>query len=63
MEQKGDKVQGELKKYDLERMQQKLDYLGRIMGSVRLLDMVLADDCQVDWYVHKFMQGNYTFKH
>jgi hypothetical protein len=28
---------------------------------VRLLDMHLADDRQVDWYVEQFMQGNYQF--
>jgi hypothetical protein len=33
-----------------------------LLGTVRLLDMHLADDRQVDWYVEQFMQGNYQFK-
>jgi pyruvate,water dikinase len=39
-----------------------LDHLGRLLGSVRLLDMHLGDDRQVDWYVEQFMQGNYRFE-
>jgi len=41
---------------------EKLDQLGRLLGTVRLLDMHLADDRQVDWYVEQFMQGNYQFE-
>ena len=32
------------------------------MGAVRLLDMVLRDDGQIDWYADEFMKGNYTFE-
>jgi pyruvate,water dikinase len=39
----------------------KLDMLGRLLGAVRLLDMVLSNDRQVQWYVEQFMAGNYTF--
>ncbi|MEN6438857.1 MAG: PEP/pyruvate-binding domain-containing protein [Syntrophobacter sp.] len=58
---KGDLVRGEMKKYDCAFMQEKLDLVGRLLGSVRLLDMVLSDDGRVDWYVDEFMKGNYTF--
>ena len=58
---KGDFVRGEMKKYECAIMQEKLDMLGRLMGSVRLLDMVLSDDGRIDWYVNEFMKGNYTF--
>ena len=58
---KGDFVRGEMKKYECPVMQEKLDMLGRLMGSVRLLDMVLSDDGRIDWYVEEFMKGNYTF--
>ncbi|MFP4072318.1 MAG: PEP/pyruvate-binding domain-containing protein [Desulfovibrionales bacterium] len=61
VEQKGDLIRGELKKYDSNRTEEKLDYLGRMLGSVRLLDMVLSDDGQLDWYVKEFFLGNYTF--
>jgi pyruvate,water dikinase len=58
---KGDMVGGEMKKYECAFMQETLDLVGRLLGSVRLLDMVLADDGRIDWYVDEFMKGNYTF--
>jgi pyruvate,water dikinase len=62
VEQKGDMVQGEIKKYQEGFMVEKLDLLGRLLGTVRLLDMHLADDRQVDWHVEQFMRGNYRFE-
>lgn len=62
VEQKGDMVRGELKKYDSSLLLEKLDMLGRLLGSVRLLDMVLSDDGQVGWYVDEFFKGNYRFE-
>ena len=61
VEQKGDMIRGELKKYDRALIEKKLDMIGRLLGSVRLLDMVLSDDGQIDWYVEEFFKGNYTF--
>ena len=61
VEQKGDMVRGELKKFDQDLIGKKLDMIGRLLGSVRLLDMVLSDDRQIDWYVEEFFKGNYTF--
>jgi pyruvate,water dikinase len=62
VELKGDMVRGEIKKYEESFLVERLDMLGRLLGSVRLLDMHLADDRQVDWYVEQFVQGNYQFK-
>lgn len=62
LEQKGDMVRGELKKYLSEVLEEKLDMLGRLMGSVRFLDMVLSDDRQIKWYADEFLEGNYTFQ-
>jgi pyruvate,water dikinase len=61
VEQKGDMVRGEIKKYQEGLLVEKLDLLGRLLGTVRLLDMHLAEDRQVDWYVEQFMRGNYQF--
>ncbi len=63
VEVKGDRVRGEIKKYREPVLCEKLDTLGRLLGSVRLLDMVLSEDRQVEWYVDQFMAGNYTFVH
>lgn len=62
VEQTGDMVRGEIKKYDHPRMEEKLDFLGRLLGSVRLLDMVLSDEAQIPWYVEQFFKGNYSFE-
>ncbi len=59
---KGDMVRGEIKKYECELLQEKLDIIGRLLGAVRLLDMVLSDDGQIDWYVDEFFRENYTFQ-
>ncbi len=62
VEHTGDMVRGEIKKYDYPRMEEKLDFLGRLLGSVRLLDMVLSDEAQIPWYVEQFFKGNYSFE-
>jgi len=62
MEVKGDMVRGEIKKYSQSDLKQKLDMVGRLLGAVRLLDMVLSDDGQIGWYVEEFFKGNYTFE-
>jgi pyruvate,water dikinase len=62
VELKGDMVRGEIKKYEEAALVEKLDFLGRLLGTVRLLDMQLSDDRQVDWYVEQFMRGNYRFE-
>ena len=61
VELKGDMVRGEIKKYQEAFLLERLDLLGRLLGSVRLLDMHLSDDRQVAWYVEQFFKGNYGF--
>ncbi len=61
-ETNGDMVRGEIKKYNSPHMEKNLDMLGRLLGAVRLLDMVLSDAGHIDWYVEEFFKGNYTFK-
>jgi len=58
---KGDMVRGEIKKYTQSDLKQKLDMVGRLLGAVRLLDMLLSDDGQIGWYVDEFFKGNYAF--
>ncbi|SNS21701.1 pyruvate, water dikinase [Humidesulfovibrio mexicanus] len=59
---KGDMVRGEVRKYSQTDLKQKLDMVGRLLGAVRLLDMLLSDDGQIDWYVEEFFKGNYAFE-
>ncbi len=62
VETKGDMVRGEIKKYSQSDLKQKLGMVGRLLGAVRLLDMMLSDDGQIAWYVDEFFKGNYTFE-
>jgi pyruvate,water dikinase len=62
VERTGDMIRGTLKKYQSNVLEEKLDMLGRLMGSVRLLDMVMSDDGQIEWYVDQFFKENYTFR-
>jgi len=55
-------VRGEIKKYTCSELLTRLDMIGRLLGAVRLLDMVLSDDGKIDWYVDEFFNGNYSFQ-
>ena len=55
-------IRAQLKKHDQDLIREKLDLMGRLMGSVRLLDMVLSDDRKIEWFVEEFFKGNYTFQ-
>lgn len=62
VDSRGDMVRAELRKVERARIEDRLDHLGRLMGAVRLLDMVLSDERQVPWYVEEFFKGNYAFR-
>lgn len=62
IERKGDMVRGEVKKYQSPVLEEKLDMVGRLLGSVNLLDMALEDDGKLEWYAEQFLEGNYTFQ-
>ena len=38
-----------------------LDMLGRLLGATKLMDMVLKDGGDVNYYVEQFFAGNYNF--
>ncbi len=62
VETKGDWLRARLGKYESHDIEQKLDYLGRLMCCARQLDMAMYNDNVVDWYVESFMRGNYGFQ-
>lgn len=62
VEHKGDLLKAEMRKYDIDRLTEKLDHIGRLLGSVRLLDMVLSEDEELTWYADEFFKGNYSFE-
>jgi pyruvate,water dikinase len=62
VEIKGDWLLARLMKYERREMEEKLDFLGRLLCCARQLDMVMYSDQVVDWYIKAFWQGNYTFE-
>ena len=62
VETKGDWLQARLGKYESHGIEQKLDYLGRLMCCARQLDMAMYSENIIDRYVQAFMRGNYTFE-
>ncbi|MGD0662884.1 MAG: PEP/pyruvate-binding domain-containing protein [Syntrophorhabdales bacterium] len=62
VETKGDWLQARLEKYECHGIEQKLDYVGRLMCCARQLDMAMYSENVIDWYVQAFMRGNYAFE-
>lgn len=62
VDHKGDLLKAEMRKYDIDRLTEKLDQIGRLLGSVRRLDMVLSDDEELSWYADEFFKENYSFE-
>jgi pyruvate,water dikinase len=57
-----DLVNAWLKRYPREAMEARLDVLGRLMACSRQLDMFMASEATMRWYVDQFMCGNYRFR-
>jgi pyruvate,water dikinase len=57
-----DLVNAWLRKYPREAMEERLDVLGRLMACSRQLDMFMASEATMRWYVEQFMSGNYRFR-
>lgn len=57
VEQKGDSLKAEMRKYDEERFQRRLQTLGRLLASVRDLDWRLDNDDAVPTHVQTFFRS------
>ncbi len=60
-EQTGELLDARLMRYDKRITADRLDQVGRLLGAVRLLDMVLTDESMLEDMVDNFFQGNYDF--
>lgn len=58
---KSDLVDAELKEVDQDRILEKLNMIGRLLGASRLMDMYLKDESMVAGYADEFMSGRYHF--
>ena len=60
-DQTGELLDARLMRYDKEITADRLDQVGRLLGAVRLLDMVLTDDKMIEGMVEEFFRGKYDF--
>ncbi len=60
-EQTGELLDARLMRYDKEITADRLDQVGRLLGAVRLLDMVLTEEAMVAPMVEDFFRGIYDF--
>ena len=58
---KGDLFEAFLIGYDRPSMEEKLDLLGRLLASSRLLDMALSNQHDIDLFTDSFFRGEYDF--
>ncbi len=60
-EQTGELLDARLMRYDKRITADRLDQVGRLLGAVRLLDMVLNDESMLKEMIENFFRGNYDF--
>jgi pyruvate, water dikinase len=58
---KGDLLEAVLSRYDMLSMENKLDQLGRLLASSRLLDMAISSQDDVQILTDAFFKGDYDF--
>ncbi|MFZ5998638.1 MAG: hypothetical protein ACOYW7_14305 [Nitrospirota bacterium] len=58
---KGDILEASLIGYDRASMEDKLDQLGRLLASSRLLDMALSSQHDIEMLTESFFKGDYDF--
>ncbi len=59
--QTGELLDARLMRYDKKLTADRLDQVGRLLGAVRLLDMVLSDENMIETMIDAFFQGKYDF--
>ena len=57
----GDALKAEIRKYDERRFLDRLTTLGRLLASIRSLDLRLDDDEEVPRKIDEFFEGGHTF--
>jgi pyruvate,water dikinase len=58
---KGDLIEAFIAGYDKSSTEDKLDQMGRLLASSRLLDMALSDQREIDLYSDAFFREDYDF--
>ena len=58
---KGDLIDAFISRYDRISLEDKLDQIGRLLASCRLLDMTISNQEEIEPYTNEFFNGNYDF--
>jgi pyruvate,water dikinase len=58
---RGDLIEGSITDYDRSSMEDKLDQMGRLLASSRLLDMALTSSADVERLTEAFFKADYDF--
>jgi pyruvate,water dikinase len=58
---KGDLLDASLARFDCDFTLERLDLLGRLLASSRLLDMTLSSQEEIETFREEFFKGNYNF--
>lgn len=58
---KGDLLEANLFRYDKDTMQERLDLLGRLLASSRLLDLAISNQNDITTLIKLFKEGEYSF--
>lgn len=58
---KGDLIDAFISRYDKASIMEKLDRMGRLLASCRLLDMTISNQEDIELYTNEFFNGNYDF--
>ncbi len=59
---KGEMVDGQLKHLNFEQQKEKLEWVGRLLGVTRLMDMHLTEETDINSCAGQFFNDNYDFK-
>jgi len=58
---KGDSIEAFIGRYDMKSMEDKIDLVGRLLASSRLLDMTMSHQEEIEIFTEEFFKGNYDF--
>lgn len=59
---KSDLVDAEFKHGSLNTMKETLDFIGRLLGATKLMDMYLKENMDIEFLIDAFMNGRYDFR-
>jgi pyruvate,water dikinase len=62
VEVQGDRVDARFQKYEGPLIEEKLDFLGRLLIFTRQMDMLMNTEASVEGVAKNFLEGNYRYE-